>query len=202
MWRYAPHSLRGYSVLSGTAFYENIYWLPIKISFLAAQLCMIGCTAALSQSHGCAFDLSLASKVLSKSCKEALRHIPQRRAAATENSYPGIFFCSLRWGDQKCKIKKIKMWIWASAGKHAFFIFGTLTQLPTKVFIQGFVVGAEWKKTGKTWVIGCTSCFLLVLHFLGWMGETWQACQIFYTVAAVIAKREQKKMAPSGKRGG
>lgn len=38
----------------------------------AAQLCMIGCIAVLSHSHRHAFDLSPASKVLSKHCKESL----------------------------------------------------------------------------------------------------------------------------------
>lgn len=54
----------------------------------AAQLCMIGCTAVLSHSHRHAFDLSLASKVLSKHCKESLSKCPRWHTwAATGSSY-------------------------------------------------------------------------------------------------------------------
>lgn len=76
VWGYVPLPFQRIFCAISDAFYENIYWLPIKISFLAGRLCMIGCTVALSQSLRCAFDSSLASKVLSKSRGEALRKIP------------------------------------------------------------------------------------------------------------------------------
>lgn len=87
----------------------------------------------------------------------------------------------------------------ASVGNHSGF--GTWAHLHLKVFIQAFLVGMERKKAGKTWVIGFTGCFLLVPHFLRWTGETWQACQIFFTVA-VMAKLGGRGGSPSGNRGG
>lgn len=52
------------------------------------QLCMIGCIAVLSHSHRHAFDLSPASKVLSKHCKESLSKCsPLAHFSSTETSY-------------------------------------------------------------------------------------------------------------------
>lgn len=54
----------------------------------ATQLCMIGCTAVLSHSHRHAFDLSPASKVLSKHCKESLSKCSLlAHFSCTETSY-------------------------------------------------------------------------------------------------------------------
>lgn len=52
------------------------------------QLCMIGCIAVLSHSHRHAFDLSPASKVLSKHCKESLSKCSLlAHFSSTETSY-------------------------------------------------------------------------------------------------------------------
>lgn len=50
----------------------------------AAQLCMIGCIAVLSHSHRHAFDLSPASKVLSKHCEESLSKCPHWHTSAAQ----------------------------------------------------------------------------------------------------------------------
>lgn len=75
----------------------------------AAQLCMIGCIAVLSHSHRHSFDLSPASKVLSKHCKEylskcsLLAHYGRRESSYSAKGSSKYLFLIRREIRMRCK---------------------------------------------------------------------------------------------------
>lgn len=95
---------------------------------------MIGCTAALSQSHGSAFDLSLASKSYLKAAKKlyvtVLGGVPQSQ----KNSYPELYFL------QSCACKNEEN---EDVNMSERMNIGHVSAAAAKVFIEAFLFGVE-----------------------------------------------------------